>query len=71
MMLRLVQAALLIALGVTLWWSTSQAQDPGTCESECHAQREMCIQACGEHSNPIECEGSCRDEYHECTDGCG
>jgi hypothetical protein len=68
---RTILGALLIALALTGWFSTTQAQgDEEACKSACEAAREQCVDICGQHSNPIECEGQCRDDAEDCHRSC-
>ena len=70
MIRRLALGVLILALGTTVWWSTSQAQDEQSCKAECQRQQQQCISSCGAESNPIECEASCRDEAYTCEEQC-
>lgn len=68
---RLVLGALLVALGATAFWTTSQAQDSDqTCQEQCQEIQEQCRQECNEHANPIECSSQCEDEGWDCRNRC-
>jgi hypothetical protein len=67
---RLALGALLIALGITAWWTTSQAQDEESCKAACDQQQEECLETCGEHPNPVECSSQCRDDGWSCRNHC-
>lgn len=71
MKLRLVFGALLVAFGMTFWWSTSQAQEEeDVCVESCRAQHEQCIESCAQHPNPVECDADCREDSLSCTQEC-
>jgi hypothetical protein len=68
---RLPLGALLIVIGMTAWWTTSQAQDSEqTCKSECREIQEQCVQECDQHPNPIECTSQCEDDGWACRERC-
>ena len=70
MTFRLAFGALLISVALTAWWSTSDAQNEDACRSDCRVQEQQCMEACGEHSNPVECDADCRDQAQDCHAGC-
>lgn len=74
MTIRWTLGALVIALATTAWLSTTQAwngDDEGDrCRSECQAQHEICIDSCGEHSDPVDCDSACREASEDCQDRC-
>lgn len=65
---------LLAAVGaVALWSAVTTAQvidDSGTCEQSCYERKAMCVEACGEHTDPVECEGGCSDDLRDCVRDC-
>lgn len=67
---RLAVGTLLISLGMTFWWSTSQAQEEDTCVESCRSEHEQCIESCAQHPNPIECDADCREDSIDCTREC-
>jgi len=68
---RLMLGASLVGLALTAWMSTTQAQDGGdACRSACEMQQQQCMQACGEHRNPMDCDVDCRDEGMDCRARC-
>jgi len=71
MNLRWVLGAFLITLALTAWLSTTYAQDGGDgCRSACEEQTQQCMQACGEHRNPMDCEVDCREAGQDCQARC-
>ncbi len=70
MKLRLAVGALLISIGMTFWWSTSQAQDEDACVEYCRVQHEQCVESCSRHPNPVECDADCREDSFACTRQC-
>jgi hypothetical protein len=68
---RLALGALLVAIGMTACWTTSQAQDSEqTCKQECQEIQEQCVQECNQHPNPIECTSQCEDDGWACRERC-
>jgi hypothetical protein len=66
-----VLTALLAVAFVALWFTVSNAEDPtDSCKAECARREALCIEACGQESNPMECESACRDEAWDCRSSC-
>jgi hypothetical protein len=70
MKLRVALGALLIAIAMTLGWSSTHTRDGEACRSACEEVASQCITACGEHENPVECESDCRDDEEDCMARC-
>jgi len=60
---RRILGVLLIVIALTAWWSPTYADDEDDCKSACEMQRKQCVEACGEHPNPVECDADCRDDF--------
>lgn len=67
---RRILGVLLIVIALTAWWSTTYADNEDDCKSACKVQREQCIEACAEHSNPVECDARCHDDVLDCHRDC-
>jgi hypothetical protein len=70
MKFRFALGALLIALSLTAWLSTTQAESRDACEAACQEEHQQCIEVCGQHSNPVECDSDCRDAAQDCHRRC-
>ncbi len=67
---RRILGMLLIVIALTAWWSTTYADGEDDCKSACEMQRKQCVEACGEHPNPVECDADCRDDLEDCDRHC-
>lgn len=71
---RLSLAALLLGLSLAAWLTatppTTHAYGETPCEEACEAEHQLCVQECGEHSNPMECDSACREQLQDCTHQC-
>jgi hypothetical protein len=71
MKLRSTLGTLLLGLAITAWLSTAYAQqEDEACRTACQTQHEQCIEACGEHSDPVECDADCREQMEDCNTEC-
>ena len=71
MKLRLTLGTLVLALAMTTWLSTVYGQqEDEACRTACQTQHDLCIEACGEHPDPVECDADCRDQMEDCNIEC-
>jgi len=67
---KVIWMALVIALSMTAWLTTTQAQEDSDCRAACQAQHERCVEVCSVHSDPVECDANCRNEMEDCEARC-
>ncbi len=62
--------ALLCLLALSMAAPAQGPIDATPCQRACYEQKAACVEACGQHRNPMECESECHEQRDDCLRSC-